>query len=62
MVVGSNPVFRSAVGLIKHTFNNPSKWKKHRKTKHNHNPLNDAIGNAEALLYLKSIGFKINLK
>ena len=28
------------------------KWKKHRITVHNHNPIFDAIGNAEALLYL----------
>lgn len=28
------------------------KWKKHRITKHTHNPVDDAIGNAEALLYL----------
>jgi len=27
------------------------KWKKHRKTEHNHNPVFDCIGNAEALLY-----------
>lgn len=37
------------------------KWKKHRVTKHDHNPVNDAIGNAEALLYLQSQGLKINL-
>jgi hypothetical protein len=27
------------------------RWKKHRKTNHNHNPLFDAMGNAEAFLY-----------
>jgi len=27
------------------------RWKKFRKTSHDHNPLNDCIGNAEALLY-----------
>jgi len=27
-------------------------WKKHRKTKHTHNPVDDAKGNAEALLEL----------
>ena len=27
------------------------KWKEHRKTNHNHNPVFDSIGNAEALLY-----------
>ena len=27
-------------------------WKKFRKTKHTHNPVDDATGNAEALIYL----------
>ena len=27
-------------------------WKKHRKTNHSHNPVDDAMGNAEAVLYL----------
>lgn len=35
------------------------KWKQHRITVANHNPLTDALGNAEALLYLKSQGFKL---
>lgn len=35
------------------------KWKQHRVTKHTHNPVDDAKGNAEALLYLKSKGFKL---
>jgi hypothetical protein len=35
-------------------------WKrKFRKTKHDHNPVNDAIGNAEALLEMKRMGLKI---
>jgi hypothetical protein len=35
-------------------------WKKlYRKTKHDHNPVNDAIGNAEALLQMKKMGLKI---
>lgn len=29
-----------------------SKWKKYRKTRHTHNPLDDAMGNAEALLWM----------
>jgi DNA polymerase III alpha subunit (gram-positive type) len=43
--------------------NNPHyKWKKHRKTKHTHNPVDDAKGNAEALWYLKDeLGFNIKL-
>lgn len=36
-------------------------WKKHRKTKHTHHPVDDAKGNAEALLYLISKGFKLKL-
>lgn len=36
-------------------------WKKHRKTSHTHHPLDDAKGNAEALLYLISKGFKLKL-
>lgn len=37
-----------------------SEWKwKFRKTKHDHNPVNDAIGNAEALLEMKIMGLKI---
>ncbi|RNL82038.1 hypothetical protein [Halostreptopolyspora alba] len=28
---------------------NTSEWKKHRRTPHDHNPVNDALGNAEAL-------------
>lgn len=37
------------------------RWKKHRKTKHTHHPVDDAMGNAEALLYLQSQGFNIKL-
>lgn len=38
------------------------KWrKKHRKTKHDHNPVNDAMGNAEALLWLVNNGFNLKL-
>ena len=33
-------------------------WKHLRKTKHDHNPLNDCIGNAEALLAMREMGFK----
>lgn len=36
-------------------------WKQHRKTSHDHNPVNDAKGNAEALLYLHSQGFKLEI-
>lgn len=36
-------------------------FKSFRKTKHDHNPLNDAIGNAEALLEMKRRGLRINI-
>ncbi len=32
-----------------------------RKTKHTHHPVDDARGNAEALLAMKEMGFKIRL-
>jgi hypothetical protein len=38
------------------------RWKHLRKTKHTHNPVDDAKGNAEALLAMKEMGLKINLK
>ena len=35
-------------------------WKSlYRKTNHDHNPVNDAMGNAEALLEFKKLGLKI---
>lgn len=46
-------------GLVKDTFQN---FKHLRKTKHTHNPLDDARGNAEALLHMKDVmGLKIAL-
>lgn len=43
-------------GLERNMF---SKWKHLRKTKHDHNPVNDAKGNAEALLTMAtSMGLK----
>lgn len=36
-------------GLVK-DFGAASKWKQYRRTNHDHNPVNDAIGNAEALI------------
>lgn len=37
-----------------------NEWKRSlRKTKHDHNPVNDAKGNAEALLSMKEMGLKI---
>lgn len=34
-------------------------WKHLRKTVHDHNPVNDAIGNAEVILEMKKMGLKI---
>ena len=39
-----------------------AKWKHLRKTVHDHNPVNDAKGNAEALLKMKEMGLKIDLQ
>jgi hypothetical protein len=39
-----------------------AKWKHLRKTVHDHNPVNDAIGNAEALLEMKRRGLNIPIK
>ena len=41
-------------------FNNPYiKWKQYRKTNHTHHPVDDAKGNAEALLWLRDQGYKL---
>ena len=44
-------------GLEKNFFAG-SKWKKFRKTSHTHNPVDDALGNAEALLQIREMGLK----
>ncbi len=44
-------------GLMKDYFA-ASKWKKFRKTSHTHNPVDDALGNAEALLVIRELGLK----
>lgn len=62
--VGSNPFGFSSgnigslyKGLVKDSFKN---FKHLRKTKHTHHPVDDAKGNAEALLYMKNeMGLKI---
>ena len=38
------------------------KWKQHRGTVHDHHPVNDAKGNAEALIWLQKQGYKIKFK
>lgn len=35
-----------------------SEWKRFRITKHTHNPVDDALGNAEALLQIREMGLK----
>lgn len=63
---GANPFGHSSTnlgslykGLVKSDFEN---FKHLRKTKHDHNPVNDALGNAEALLYMKeNMGLAIRL-
>lgn len=46
-------------GLVSDTFKN---FKHLRKTKHTHNPVDDALGNAEALLHMKKhMGLNIKL-
>lgn len=61
--VGKNPFGHSSVnlgslykGLVQDTFKN---FKHLRKTKHTHHPVDDARGNAEALLQMKELGLKI---
>ncbi|MCO7226527.1 3'-5' exoribonuclease [Pleionea sp. CnH1-48] len=64
---GSNPFGFSSTnigslykGMVGDMFKN---FKHLRKTKHTHHPVDDAKGNAEALLYMKKeMGLKISLK
>ena len=61
--VGKNPFGFSGQRIgdkFQGFFNDPYyKWKKHRKTNHSHHPVDDAKGNAEALLYLYSQGYNL---
>lgn len=43
-------------GMVKDTF---ARWKHLRETSHTHNPVDDAKGNAEALLKMRGMGLKI---
>ncbi len=45
-------------GLVK---DSKAQWKHLRKTMHDHHPVNDAKGNAEAMLKMKEMGLKIDL-
>lgn len=60
---GANPFGHSSTnlgslykGMVKDTFQN---FKHLRKTAHTHDPVDDARGNAEALLAMKEMGLKI---
>jgi hypothetical protein len=62
---GANPFGHSSTnlgslykGLVKDTFQN---FKHLRKTEHTHHPVDDARGNAEAMLEMKRMGLKIAL-
>jgi DNA polymerase III epsilon subunit-like protein len=62
---GTNPFGHSSTnlgslykGFVKDTFKN---FKHLRRTAHTHNPVDDARGNAEALLEMKAMGLKIAL-
>jgi hypothetical protein len=62
---GGNPFGHSSTnlgslykGMVKDAFQN---FKHLRKTKHSHNPVDDAMGNAEALIEMKRLGLKIRL-
>ena len=63
---GSNPFGWSSrrIGDIYCGMKSDSKagWKHLRKAKHDHNPINDAMGNAEALLEIQKMGFKIKFE
>lgn len=60
---GSNPFGWSSrrIGdlFAGHKNNMYYRWKKHRKTKHNHMPVQDCLANCEALQWLKNDGFNI---
>ena len=43
-------------------FDARASWKKFRKTSHSHNPVDDAMGNAEALLEFQKMGLKIKFE
>ena len=64
--LGTNPFGFSArrigdlyCGMVKDGF---AKWKHLRKTNHTHQPVDDAKGNAEALLEMEKMGLNLNLK
>lgn len=63
--LGHNPIGFSGrrigdlyAGLVKDA-SKATEWKKYRVTKHTHNPVDDARGNAESLRKFKELGLKI---
>lgn len=64
--VGRNPFGFSARRIgdlfagFKRDASKSNSWKHLRKTKHTHNPVDDARGNAEALLAIQKMGLKVN--
>lgn len=63
--IGENPFGFSArrigdlyAGLMKDS-RKSNEWKRLRRTKHTHNPVDDAMGNAEALIEMRKLGLKI---
>jgi hypothetical protein len=46
-------------GLVKDASKNQEWKRKYRITKHTHNPVDDAMGNAEALLTMQKLGLRI---
>jgi DNA polymerase III epsilon subunit-like protein len=65
--IGKNPFGYSGrrigdiyCGLQNDMRKNPEWKRKYRIQKHDHNPVNDAIGNAQALLKFKDLGLNIN--
>jgi hypothetical protein len=62
---GANPFGYSStnLGSLYRGFMNDftANFRRLRRTKHTHNPLDDARGNAEALLHMKATGLRIDL-
>lgn len=65
--LGNNPFGFSArrigdlyCGMVQDASKNWEWKQKFRKTAHDHNPVNDAKGNSEALITMKEMGLKIN--
>lgn len=48
-------------GLVSDASKNGEWKRKFRKTKHDHNPVNDARGNAEAVISMRDMGLKIKI-